>query len=126
MQDLARLLVEGDPVALARAISLVEAGTERGEAILAEIFSRTGRASVIGVTGPPGAGKSSLVNQLVARYRSRGRALGVVAVDPSSAFSGGAVLGDRIRMQEHTLDPAVRSEERRVGEEGRSRWAPYH
>ena len=107
MQELARLVVEGDPVALARAISLVEAGTERGEAILAEIFSRTGRASVIGVTGPPGAGKSSLVNQLVARYRSRGRALGVVAVDPSSAFSGGAVLGDRIRMQQHTLDPAV-------------------
>src|SRR2546425_1809020 len=107
MQELARLLVEGDPVALARAISLVEAGTQRGEAILAEIFSRTGRASVIGVTGPPGAGKSSLVNQLVARYRSRGRALGVVAVDPSSAFSGGAVLGDRIRMQQHTLDPAV-------------------
>src|SRR5881296_3250693 len=107
MQELARLVVEGDPVALARAISHVEAGTERGEAILAEIFSRTGRASVIGVTGPPGSGKSSLVNQLVARYRSRGRALGVVAVDPSSAFSGGAVLGDRIRMQEHTLDPAV-------------------
>src|SRR3989442_4582211 len=107
MQELARLVVEGDPVALARAISLVEAGTERGEAILAEIFSRTGRASVIGVTGPPGSGKSSLVNQLVARYRSRGRALGVVAVDPSSAFSGGAVLGDRIRMQEHTLDPSV-------------------
>ena len=107
MQELVRLLTEGDPAALARAISLVESGTERGEAVLAEIFSRTGRASVVGVTGPPGAGKSSLVNQLVALYRSRGRSLGVVAVDPSSAFSGGAVLGDRIRMQEHTLDPAV-------------------
>src|SRR2546426_394891 len=107
MQELARLLVEGDPVALARAISLVEAGTERGEAILAEIFSRTGRAVVLGVTGPPGARKSTLSNRQVAHYRSRGRSLGVVAVDPSSAFSGGAVLGDRIRMHEHTLDPAV-------------------
>src|SRR2546425_3793580 len=107
MQELARLLVEGDPVALARAISLVEAGTQRGEAILAEIFSRTGRASVIGVTGPRGVGKSSLVSRLVSLFRSRGRNVGVVAVDPSSSFSGGAILGDRIRMQEHALDPAV-------------------
>jgi LAO/AO transport system kinase len=107
MQELARLVAEGDPVALARAISLVEAGTSRGEAVLSELFPHTGRASVLGVTGPPGAGKSSLVSRLVALYRSRGRSLGVVAVDPSSAFSGGAVLGDRIRMQEHTLDPAV-------------------
>jgi LAO/AO transport system kinase len=107
MHDLARLLLQGDAVALARAISLVEEGGERGEAILAEIFPRTGRAAIIGVTGPPGAGKSSLVNRLLALYRSLGRSIGVVAVDPSSAFSGGAVLGDRIRMQEHTLDPAV-------------------
>src|SRR2546422_7415072 len=92
MQDLARLLVEGDPVALARAISLVEAGTERGEAILAQIFSRTGRASVIGVTGPPGAGQSSLGNQLVAPYRTRGRPLGLVAGGPFRALhrAGGA------------------------------------
>ncbi len=107
MEDLARRVTEGDPVALARAISLAEEGTKRGEAIVAELFPRTGRAAVIGVTGPPGAGKSSLVNRLVALYRSAGRTLAVVAVDPSSAFSGGAVLGDRIRMQEHTLDPAV-------------------
>jgi GTPase len=107
MQDLVRPLLQGDPVALARAISLVEDGSERGEAILAEIFPRTGRAAIVGVTGPPGAGKSSLVNRLIALHRTRGRSLGVVAVDPSSAFSGGAVLGDRIRMQEHTLDPAV-------------------
>jgi GTPase len=107
MEDLARRVAAGDPVALARAISLVEEGTPLGEAIVSELFSLTGRAAVIGVTGPPGAGKSSLVNRLIALYRARGRSLGVVAVDPSSAFSGGAVLGDRIRMQEHSLDPAV-------------------
>jgi LAO/AO transport system kinase len=107
MEDLSRRLVAGDPVALARAISLVEEGSSRGEAIVADLFPRTGRAAIVGVTGPPGAGKSSLVNRLVAHYRSQGRTLGVVAVDPSSAFSGGAVLGDRIRMHEHTLDPAV-------------------
>ncbi len=107
MEELSRRVAAGDPVALARAISLVEEGSHRGEAIVADLFPRTGRAAILGVTGPPGAGKSSLVNRLVAHYRSRGRTLGVVAVDPSSAFSGGAVLGDRIRMQEHTLDPAV-------------------
>lgn len=107
MEDLARLVSRGDAVALARSISLVEEGSARGEAIVAELYAGTGRAAVVGVTGPPGAGKSSLVSRLIALYRSRGRALGVVAVDPSSAFSGGAILGDRIRMQEHTLDEAV-------------------
>ena len=107
MEELARRVAAGDPGALARAISLVEEGAPLGETLVSQLFSLTGRAAVIGVTGPPGAGKSSLVNRLVALYRSRGRSLGVVAVDPSSAFSGGAVLGDRIRMQEHTLDPAV-------------------
>jgi LAO/AO transport system kinase len=104
---LAPAVASGDPLALARAISLVEEGYPRGEAILAALFPRTGRARVIGVTGPPGVGKSSLVNRLVSHYRSRNRTLGVVAVDPSSAFSGGAVLGDRIRMSEHTLDDSV-------------------
>jgi LAO/AO transport system kinase len=106
-QALASSVAAGDPMALARAISLVEEGTERGEAIVAALFQRTGRASVVGITGPPGAGKSSLANRLVELYRSRGRTLGVIAVDPSSAFSGGALLGDRIRMQQHALDPAV-------------------
>ena len=104
---LAAAVASGDPMALARAISLVEDGSPRGEEVVASLFARTGRASVIGVTGPPGVGKSSLVNRLIARYRDGGRRVGVVAVDPSSAFSGGAILGDRIRMQEHTLDPAV-------------------
>ncbi|HKQ99001.1 MAG TPA: methylmalonyl Co-A mutase-associated GTPase MeaB, partial [Candidatus Polarisedimenticolia bacterium] len=104
---LADRVAAGDPLALARAISLVEDALPEGEAILAALFPRTGKASVIGVTGPPGAGKSTLVNRLIVHYRKAGRNLGVVAVDPSSAFSGGAILGDRIRMQEHTLDPGV-------------------
>jgi LAO/AO transport system kinase len=106
-ESLAASVAAGDPLALARAISLIEEGSPKGEEILAGLFPHTGRASVIGVTGPPGVGKSTLVNRLVGVYRARGRSLGVVAVDPSSAFSGGAVLGDRIRMQEHTLDPEV-------------------
>lgn len=107
MDDLARALIGGDPAALARAISLAEEGSARGERIVAEVYPSTGRASLIGITGPPGAGKSSLVNHLLAFHRSRGSSLGVVAVDPSSAFSGGAVLGDRIRMQQHTLDEGI-------------------
>ncbi|HEV8701889.1 MAG TPA: methylmalonyl Co-A mutase-associated GTPase MeaB [Candidatus Polarisedimenticolia bacterium] len=107
MDDLARAVIAGDPASLARAISLAEEGSARGERILAEVYASTGRASLIGITGPPGAGKSSLVNHLLAFYRSRGASLGVVAVDPSSAFSGGAVLGDRIRMQQHTLDEGI-------------------
>jgi len=104
---LAGRIAAGDPLALARAISLVEDGLPEGEAVLATLFPRTGRADVIGVTGPPGAGKSTLVSRLVGQYRGAGRQVGVVAVDPSSAFSGGAILGDRIRMQEHTLDAGV-------------------
>jgi LAO/AO transport system kinase len=104
---LADRVAAGDPLALARAISLVEDGLPEGEAVLAALFPRTGRARVIGVTGPPGAGKSTLVSRLVGRYRGAGGSVGVIAVDPSSAFSGGAILGDRIRMQEHVLDPGV-------------------
>jgi len=104
---LAAALASGDPLALARAISLVEEGTREGQDIVSAIFPRTGRASILGITGPPGVGKSTLANRLIAQNRKRGRSVGVVAVDPSSAFSGGAVLGDRVRMQEHTLDASV-------------------
>jgi len=106
-ERLAERVASGDSLALARAITLAEEGLPEGESVLAAIFRRTGRAQVIGVTGPPGAGKSTLVNRLIGRYREAGRTIGVIAVDPSSAFSGGAILGDRIRMQEHALDPGV-------------------
>jgi len=104
---LAAAIASGDPIALARAISLVEEGAREGQEIVSGIFPRTGRASILGITGPPGVGKSTLANRLIAHSRQRGRSVGVVAIDPSSAFSGGAVLGDRIRMQEHTLDASV-------------------
>jgi len=100
-------LLEGDVRALARAISLVENGSPRVAALLREIYPGTGKAYVVGITGSPGAGKSSLVNALAGFYRAAGERVGIIAVDPSSAFSGGAILGDRIRMQSHYLDPDV-------------------
>lgn len=100
-------LLDGDASALARAISLVEEDAGEAAEILQAIYPRTGKAGVLGVTGAPGSGKSCLVDRLVAHYRGRGNKVGVVAVDPSSAFSGGAILGDRVRMQEHAADPEV-------------------
>jgi len=100
-------LQSGDVRALARAITLVESNSAVAVRILREIFPRTGRANVIGVTGAPGSGKSSLVDRLVAGFRTAGHRVGVIAVDPSSAFSGGAILGDRVRMQRHSSDPDV-------------------
>ncbi len=104
---LARQLLAGEVRALARSISLVEEERPEGRRILKAIYPRTGRALILGITGPPGAGKSSLAARLVAAWRGRGEKVGIIAVDPSSAFSGGAILGDRIRMQEHALDPGV-------------------
>jgi GTPase len=97
----------GDRFALSRLISWAENGDARCAPALAELWSRVGRAARIGVTGPPGAGKSTLVNQLARLYREAGSTVGVLAVDPSSPFSGGALLGDRIRMEERTLDAGV-------------------
>jgi LAO/AO transport system kinase len=97
----------GDTRAVARAITLVENDRPEARALLAELFPHAGDSLVIGVTGPPGAGKSSLVDRLTAHYRRAGRSVGVVAVDPTSPFSGGAILGDRIRMQAHATDPGV-------------------
>jgi len=100
-------VVSGDVRALARAISVVEENAAGSGALLSGVFPHTGRAIVIGVTGSPGAGKSSLVDRLVGSFREQGRRVGVVAVDPSSAYSGGAILGDRVRMQGHATDPGV-------------------
>src|SRR5438477_620691 len=97
----------GDVNAVARAISKVEAGAPGSSELMKQIFSRTGRALIVGITGAPGAGKSSLVDKLAAFYRKRGERVGIIAVDPSSPFSGGAILGDRIRMQTLSLDKGV-------------------
>jgi len=97
----------GDVTAVARAISKVEEGGPGASDLMKQIFRRTGRALIVGITGAPGAGKSSLVDKLAAFYRKRGERVGIVAVDPSSPFSGGAILGDRIRMQTLSLDKGV-------------------
>ncbi len=100
-------MLSGDRLALARLITRVENRMPGLAEIMRSIQPRLGRAQVLGVTGPPGAGKSTLVDRLTARLRAEGASVGVIAVDPSSPFTGGAVLGDRIRMQAHTLDPGV-------------------
>ncbi len=104
---LAERLLAGEPAALARAISRVEAAAPEALAILETIHPTLGRGRSIGITGPPGAGKSTLVNVLVHALRSAGHRVAVVAVDPSSPVSGGAILGDRVRMADHDLDPDV-------------------
>lgn len=109
-QDIATLverMLGGDRIALARLITLVENRSVPGPAIMSRLYPRCGRGYLIGMTGPPGAGKSTLTNVLVTRARAAGHTVAVIAVDPSSPFSGGAVLGDRIRMQSHFLDPGV-------------------
>jgi len=97
----------GDVRAAARLMRNLEDGLPSARTDLQDLFPHTGRAYVIGLTGPPGAGKSSLTDRLIAALRSEGRTVGVVAVDPTSPFSGGAILGDRVRMQEHALDEGV-------------------
>jgi LAO/AO transport system kinase len=106
-QTLADRVLAGDPRAIARAISLIEDDEAAAARLVGRIFARTGRAYVVGVTGPPGAGKSTLVDRLVTGLRQQSRTVGVIAVDPTSPFSGGAILGDRIRMQMHAGDPGV-------------------
>jgi LAO/AO transport system kinase len=97
----------GDSRALARAISVVENRYSGWSNLLKDLFPHTGRARVVGMTGAPGAGKSTLVNQLAKLYRRQDRTVGVIAVDPTSPYTGGAILGDRIRMQDHFADPGI-------------------
>src|ERR687886_1628800 len=97
----------GDRRALARAISLIEDGDALAYDLIRDLYPETGRAYAVGVTGPPGVGKSSLISALVAHVRTDGRTVGVISVDPSSPFSQGALLGDRIRLADHFLDPEV-------------------
>jgi LAO/AO transport system kinase len=107
LEELTAGVRAGDSRALARAISLVENGDPVAYPLVRDLYPETGRAAVVGVTGPPGAGKSSLIAALVAHVRDAGRTVGVVSVDPSSPFSRGALLGDRIRLTDHFLDPGV-------------------
>jgi LAO/AO transport system kinase len=106
-QTLAQRLLAGDKRALARAISLVEDDDPDGWALVREIYPHTGGAAVLGFTGPPGVGKSTLLAALTKLERSRERTVGVLSIDPSSPFTQGALLGDRIRLSEHFLDPGV-------------------
>jgi LAO/AO transport system kinase len=104
---LSERVLAGHPRAIARAISLIEDEDPAGAELVRKIFGRTGNAYIVGVTGPPGAGKSTLVDRMTAALRRAGSTIGVVAVDPTSPFSGGAILGDRVRMQAHAGDEGV-------------------
>ena len=112
MLELSIRVLNGDVRGIARAISIIEnqinkSSASEAEELMREIYPHTGNAWVIGVTGSPGAGKSTLTDKLIEQYRALGKKVGVIAIDPSSPFSGGAILADRIRMQRHSLDPEV-------------------
>ncbi|HKH41154.1 MAG TPA: methylmalonyl Co-A mutase-associated GTPase MeaB [Solirubrobacterales bacterium] len=106
-QSLAERLVAGDKRALARAITLIENDDPQGWELVREVFPRTGRARIVGLTGPPGVGKSTLIGALTAEMRKADREVAVLSIDPSSPFTRGALLGDRIRLSDHFLDPSV-------------------
>ena len=107
MNELVAGLLAGKVRSLAKAITIVENDRPGKREILKEIYPKTGNAYLLGITGPPGAGKSTLTDKVIAALRAQGKTVGVIAVDPSSPFSGGAILGDRIRMQQHALDEGV-------------------
>jgi len=106
MTDVERILA-GDIRAVARAATAIENRTPHAEALLEQLFPHTSKAAIVGITGPPGAGKSTLVDQLTRTLRAQNKTVAIIAVDPSSPFTGGAILGDRIRMQSHHADPGV-------------------
>ena len=107
MKDLVKKVLAGKRRALARVLTRVENGGPEGMALLADLYPYSGKAHIIGLTGPPGTGKSTLVNAITTQLRRQGKLVAIIAIDPSSPFSGGAVLGDRIRMNEHSGDPGV-------------------
>ncbi len=108
MEDIVKKLLDGDIRSLGRVISQVENQSPSRQEILSQLYPHTGSAYVLGITGAPGSGKSSLTDQLIVSYRKEGKRVGVIAVDPTSPFTGGAILGDRIRMQQkHALDKGV-------------------
>lgn len=107
MEQLLEKALGGDPRSIARLISLIESESPFAEGLMKSIYPHSGNAHIIGVTGSPGAGKSTLLDKVIQNFKDAGKTVGVIAVDPSSPFSGGAVLGDRLRMQQHALDPDV-------------------
>ncbi|HWS47951.1 MAG TPA: methylmalonyl Co-A mutase-associated GTPase MeaB [Acidimicrobiia bacterium] len=107
VESLVERALAGDRRSIAKVLSLTEQGGDGARAAMARLHPRTGHAWSIGITGAPGAGKSTLTDQLIGRLRATGAEVGVLAVDPTSPFSGGAILGDRVRMQSHTTDPGV-------------------
>jgi GTPase len=106
-RELSSQVLKGDHRAVAKAISVVEAGEEPSRKLIRELYPHTGKAFTIGITGPTGTGKSTLVDKMIEEYLKRDRSIGVLAIDPSSAFTGGALLGDRVRMMDHSLERQV-------------------
>ena len=107
MNKLLERALAGDTRSIGRLISLVEADSPASKDIMKTVYPKTGGAQVIGITGSPGAGKSTFVNRLIAQFRAEGKQVGVIAIDPSSPFTGGAILGDRLRMQDHAIEEGV-------------------
>jgi LAO/AO transport system kinase len=105
--ELVEGVISGEARSISRAITLIEGDSHQAFGLLKQLFPHTGKAHVVGVTGPPGAGKSTLTDHLIKLIRENGKRVGVIAVDPTSPFSGGAILGDRIRMTRHSGDPGV-------------------
>ncbi len=105
--DLAKEIIRGNPRAVARAISLIENNHDHARAVMKKVFPYTGRSLILGLTGSPGSGKSTLVDKMIEQFLKSGRKVGIIAVDPSSPFTGGAILGDRIRMMRHSIDENI-------------------